>query len=147
MTGPAVAVVVPARNAEATLAAAVASALTQEVDGGLEVCIAVAPSLDQTAEVALGLAESDRRVSVVDNPGGAAAAGLNAAIRATTGPAPRTEPGAARSEPGDHRGTRRLLKRRPATGVLPSPHIDSPGALQSSHRSSHVSFVQDRVGV
>jgi len=86
VTGPAVAVVVPARNAEATLAAAVASALTQEVDGGLEVCIAVAPSLDQTAEVALGLAESDRRVSVVDNPGGAAAAGLNAAIRATTGP-------------------------------------------------------------
>ena len=85
MTGPAVAVVVPARDAEATLAAAVATALAQEVDGGLEVCIAVAPSLDETLEVARGLAESDSRVSVVDNPAGVAAAGLNAAIRATTG--------------------------------------------------------------
>ena len=86
MTGPAVAVVVPARDAEATLADAVASALAQEVDGGLEVCIAVAPSLDRTLQVARGLAEGDPRVSVIDNPSGVAAAGLNAAIRATTGP-------------------------------------------------------------
>ena len=86
MTGPAVAVVVPARNAEATLADAVASALAQKVDGGLEVCIAVGPSLDRTAEVARGLARDDLRVSVVNNPAGVAAAGLNAAIRATTGP-------------------------------------------------------------
>ena len=86
MTGPAVAVVVPARDAEATLADAVASALAQEVDGGLEVCIAVAPSLDRTLQLARGLAEGDPRVSVIDNPSGVAAAGLNAAIRATTGP-------------------------------------------------------------
>ena len=86
MTGPAVAVVVPARDAEATLAAAVASALAQEVDGGLEVCIAVAPSLDRTLQVARGLAEGHPRVSVIDNPAGVTAAGLNAAIRATTGP-------------------------------------------------------------
>ena len=86
MTGPAVAVVVPARDAEATLADAGTSALAQEVDGGLEVCIAVAPSLDQTVQVAQGLAEGDPRVSVVDNPAGIAATGLNAAIRATTGP-------------------------------------------------------------
>ena len=86
MTGPAVAVVVPARDAEATLADAVASALAQEADGGLEVCIAVAPSLDETFQVARGLAEGDPRVSVVDNPAGVAATGLNAAIRATTGP-------------------------------------------------------------
>ena len=86
MTGPAVAVVVPARDAETTLPDAVASALAQEVDGGLEVCIAVAPSLDQTAQVARGLVEGDPRVSVVDNPAGVAATGLNAAIQATTGP-------------------------------------------------------------
>ena len=86
MTGPAVAVVVPARDAEATLADAVASALAQEVDGGLEVCIAVAPSLDRTLQVAQGLAEGHPRVSVVDNPAGVTATGLNAAIRATTGP-------------------------------------------------------------
>ena len=86
MTGPALAVVVPARNAEATLADAVESALTQKVDGGLEVCIAVGPSLDRTAEVARDLARDDPRISVVNNPAGVTAAGLNLAIRATTGP-------------------------------------------------------------
>ena len=83
---PDVAVVVPARNEEATLAAAVASVLAQELDGILEVCIAVGPSDDRTREVADGLADADRRVSVVDNPAGVTPAGLNAAIRATSAP-------------------------------------------------------------
>ncbi|MEE2767739.1 MAG: glycosyltransferase family 2 protein [Actinomycetota bacterium] len=86
MSGPAVAVVVPARNAEPTLSAAVASALAQEVEGGLEVCIAVGPSVDGTAEVARGLAQSDQRVLVVENPTGVTPAGLNLAIRATSAP-------------------------------------------------------------
>ena len=81
-----VAVVVPVRNGEATLADAVASVLAQEFDGILEVCIAVGPSDDRTREVADGLADSDRRVSVVDNPVGVTPAGLNAAIRATSAP-------------------------------------------------------------
>ena len=83
---PDVAVVVPARNEEATLAAAVASVLAQELDGILEVCIAVGSSDDRTREVADGLADADRRVSVVDNPAGVTPAGLNAAIRATSAP-------------------------------------------------------------
>lgn len=85
MNHPLVAVVVPARNSEATLANAVASALEQQVDGGLEVCIAVGPSSDRTLEIAQGLAEDDQRVSVVDNPSGLTPVGLNTAIRATTG--------------------------------------------------------------
>ena len=83
---PDVAVVVPVRNGAATLADAVASVLAQEFDGTLEVCIAVGPSDDRTREVADGLADSDRRVSVVDNPVGVTPAGLNAAIRATSAP-------------------------------------------------------------
>ncbi len=81
-----VAVVVPVRNAEATLADAVASVLAQEFDGTLEVCIAVGSSDDRTREVADGLANADRRVLVVDNPAGVTPAGLNAAIRATSAP-------------------------------------------------------------
>ena len=83
---PDVAVVVPVRNAEATLVDAVASVLAQELDGTLEVCIAVGPSDDRTREVADGLADADRRVSVVNNPAGVTPAGLNAAIRATSAP-------------------------------------------------------------
>ena len=80
------AVVVPVRNSEATLADAVASVLAQKFDGTLEVCIAVGPSHDRTREVADGLVDVDRRVSVVDNPAGVTPAGLNAAIRATSAP-------------------------------------------------------------
>jgi len=83
---PDVAVVIPVRNEEATLADAVASVLAQELDGALEVCIAVGPSNDRTREVADGLADADRRVSVVDNPAGVTPVGLNAAIRATSAP-------------------------------------------------------------
>jgi len=83
---PDVAVVIPVRNGEATLADAVASVLFQELDGAFEVCIAVGPSNDRTREVADGLADADRRVSVVDNPAAVTPAGLNAAIRATSAP-------------------------------------------------------------
>jgi succinoglycan biosynthesis protein ExoA len=83
---PDVAVVLPVRDGEATLADAVASVLAQEFDGTLEVCIAVAPSADDTRAVADALATADGRVSVVDNPAGVTPAGLNAAIRATTAP-------------------------------------------------------------
>ena len=83
---PDVAVVIPVRNGESTLADAVASVLAQELDVTLEVCIAVGPSDDRTREVADGLADADCRVSVVDNPAGVTPAGLNAAIRATSAP-------------------------------------------------------------
>jgi succinoglycan biosynthesis protein ExoA len=78
-------VVVPARNAAATLHNAVASALAQEWPGSLEVVVAVAPSNDRTAAVATGLAAGDGRVRVVGNPTGSTGAGLNAAIAASTG--------------------------------------------------------------
>jgi len=81
-----VAVVLPARDEGPTLAAAVRSVLAQEAPAGLEVCVAVGPSVDDTRAVADALADADQRVTVVDNPAGATPAGLNAAIRATTAP-------------------------------------------------------------
>ena len=97
---PDVAVVMPVRNEEATLADAVASVLAQDFDGSLEVCIAVAPSTDGTRAVADGLAVADGRVSVVDNPAGITPAGLNAAIRATTAPVVVRVDGHAELGPG-----------------------------------------------
>jgi len=81
-----VAVVLPVRDEAETLADAVQSVLHQEVPAGLEVCLAVGPSADDTRSVAEDLAGADPRVVVVDNPVGVTPAGLNAAIRATTAP-------------------------------------------------------------
>ena len=86
MTPPVIAVVIPARNAEVTLEDAVNSALKQSVDGEVEICVAVGPSIDRTAEIAHSFADTDSRITVVDNPSGVTSAGLNAAIRATTAP-------------------------------------------------------------
>ncbi len=82
---PAVSVVIPARDSAATLADAVASALAQEVDGSLEVVIAVGPSRDDTLAVARRLADEDPRVQVVDNPSGRTPAALNVAVAAASG--------------------------------------------------------------
>jgi succinoglycan biosynthesis protein ExoA len=84
MSGTSVAVVIPARDAAATLPRAVAAVLAQRHDGPLEVVIAVGPSDDATAEVAASLA-ADPRVSVVENSAGTTPAGLNCAIAASTG--------------------------------------------------------------
>ena len=81
-----VAVVLPVRDEATTLADAVQSVLHQEVPAGLEVCLAVGPSADDTRSVAKNLAGADPRIAVVDNPVGVTPAGLNAAIRATTAP-------------------------------------------------------------
>jgi len=82
---PSVSVIVPVRNEAAHLDAAVASILSQDYPTAFDVCLAVAPSDDDTASVAARIARADGRVSVVPNPAGVTPAALNAAIRATTG--------------------------------------------------------------
>ena len=81
-----VAFVLPVRDEATTLANAVRSVLHQEVPAGLEVCLAVGPSADDTRSVAEDLARFDPRVTVVDNLAGVTPAGLNVAIGATTAP-------------------------------------------------------------
>ena len=82
---PTVSVIVPVRNEAPHLERAVASILAQEYPLPFDVCLAVATSDDGTETLAERLAAAEDRVSVVPNPAGVTPAGLNAAIRATTG--------------------------------------------------------------
>lgn len=82
-TWPPVSVIMPARNEERHLAAAVARVLDQDYPGGLEVVVALGPSTDRTEAVALSLAAADKRIRLVDNPDGRTPQGLNAAIKAS----------------------------------------------------------------
>ena len=77
-----VSVVMPVRNEERHLRAAVRRVLEQGYSGDLEIVLAVGPSDDQTRQIADELAASDPRVRVIDNPTGYTPAGLNLAIRA-----------------------------------------------------------------
>ena len=83
---PVVAVVMPVRNEAENLESSVSAVLSQKFAGQLEVCLAVGPSLDETAEIARRLTVEDGRVHVVENPTGLTPSGLNAAIRATSAP-------------------------------------------------------------
>ena len=81
---PSVSVVMPVRNESQHLRAAVAAVLDQDYSGDLDVWIAVGPSDDATESIAEELT-ADPRVHWVPNPAGITPAGLNAAIRASSG--------------------------------------------------------------
>ena len=83
---PAVSVVLPVLNEEFHLANAVNSILSQDYAGTLEIILALGPSKDKTDEIARHLASSDPRITLVDNPSGRTAAGLNAAINKSKNP-------------------------------------------------------------
>lgn len=82
---PRVSVVIPVRNEAATVTAAVRSALEQDYGGNIEVVVADGRSDDGTPAIIAELAQTDRRVRLIDNPGLSAASGLNAAIEAANG--------------------------------------------------------------
>ncbi len=75
--------VMPVLNERAYLEHAVASVLTQDVDGPSELVLALGPSTDGTTELAEGLAAADDRIRLVQNPAAHIPVGLNAAIRAS----------------------------------------------------------------
>lgn len=88
MTGrtlPAVSVVMPVRNEVASVEEALLSALGQNYPGPLEVVVADGMSEDGTRELLDRLAGGNPRVRLVENPRGSTPAGLNAAIRASSG--------------------------------------------------------------
>jgi succinoglycan biosynthesis protein ExoA len=82
---PSVSVVMPVRNEERHLRAAVQRVLAQDYAGDFDVTLAVGPSRDATADVAEALAAEFANVHVVSNPSGSTPAGLNAAIGASSG--------------------------------------------------------------
>lgn len=79
---PPVSVVMPVRNEERHLQAAVERVLAQEYAGDIELVLAIGPSHDRTLELAEELASADPRIRLVDNPDGWTPAGLNRAIAA-----------------------------------------------------------------
>ena len=83
---PGVSVVMPVRNEELHLAAAVRGVLAQDYPGELEVILAVGPSRDATAAIAATLAAADPRVRVVDNPAARTPHALNLAVAAAQHP-------------------------------------------------------------
>lgn len=79
---PGVSVILPVRDEERHLEAAVAQVLGQQYPGPFEVVLAVGPSRDRTQEIADRIAAADLRVTVVANPSGRTPAALNLAIAA-----------------------------------------------------------------
>jgi glycosyltransferase involved in cell wall biosynthesis len=112
-----VSVVVPVRDEERHLRAAVEAILAQEYPGPFEVCLAVAPSRDRTEQVAAELAAAHPEVRLVPNPSGRTPAGLNAAIRATTGEVVVRVDGHAALSPGYVRRAVETLRRTGAVNV------------------------------
>ncbi|MEM9610529.1 MAG: glycosyltransferase family 2 protein [Actinomycetota bacterium] len=114
---PLVSVVMPVRNEADHLVDAVGAVVAQAYPGQLEVCLAVAPSTDDTEAIAARLAAADHRVSVVDNPAGVTPSGLNAAIAATAGQIVVRADGHSELSPGYVRRAVETLKRTGAANV------------------------------
>jgi succinoglycan biosynthesis protein ExoA len=72
----------PVLNERDYLERAVATVLAQDVDGPMELVLALGPSSDGTTELAQRLADADDRVRIVANPEADIPIGLNLAIRA-----------------------------------------------------------------
>lgn len=81
-----VSVILPVLNEERYLENTVQAILSQDYLGLMEVVLAIGPSRDRTAEIAILLRSKDSRVILIDNPSGRTAAGLNLAIKASKYP-------------------------------------------------------------
>lgn len=121
-------IVVPVRNEAPHLRRAVASILDQDYPAPFDVCLAVAPSDDDTAAVAARVTAEHDRVNVVDNPAGVTPAGLNAAIRATEGSIIVRVDGHAELSAGYVRRAVETMCRTGAVNVggLQVPHPETP---------------------
>lgn len=78
--------VMPVLNEQRYLRRAVASTLSQDVPGPVELVLALGPSTDATDAIARELADADERIVLVDNPAADIPVGLNRAIRASRYP-------------------------------------------------------------
>lgn len=83
---PAVSVIVPCRNEADMIGACVHSILNQELPcGQLELIVSDGGSTDGTRRVLETIAQADRRLRLIDNPGRFVSSGLNAGIKAARG--------------------------------------------------------------
>ncbi|HEX8496324.1 MAG TPA: glycosyltransferase family 2 protein [Actinomycetales bacterium] len=122
----AVSVVMPVLNERRHLREAVSRVLEQDLDGDLEVVLALGPSTDGTDEVAAELAAADRRVRLVTNPSGRTPNGLNAAVAASSHP---------------------VIARVDGHAVLPPDYLRTAVALLEVTGADNVGGVMDAQGV
>lgn len=83
---PDVSVILPVLNEAKHLESAVRSILSQDYLGIFEVILAVAPSRDNTEDIARKLERENSQVKLVASPSGKTAAGLNLALHASRSP-------------------------------------------------------------
>jgi len=81
---PGISVILPVLNEQAHLEESIRAILSQKYFGTIEVILALGPSRDLTNEIAARLASEDSRITLVENPSGKTAAGLNRALNAST---------------------------------------------------------------
>lgn len=84
-TLPRVSVVVPALDAANTIEDCLDAVLDQDFDGDIDVTVAVGPGRDRTWEILQARQADDPRITIVANPSGSTAAGLNLAVKASGG--------------------------------------------------------------
>ncbi|WP_292834435.1 glycosyltransferase family 2 protein [Microbacterium sp.] len=115
--GSGVTFVMPVLNEQDYLARSVASVLAQEVDGPLEVILALGPSTDSTDAIARSLSAADPRVRLVTNPAADIPVGVNRAIRAGIHPTLVRVDAHSALEPGYTRRALETLDRTRAANV------------------------------
>ncbi|WP_298037019.1 glycosyltransferase family 2 protein [uncultured Microbacterium sp.] len=111
---------------------AVASVLSQEIDGPSELILALGPSTDGTTELAERLAAADDRIRLVDNPAAHIPVGLNAAIRASSSPVIVRVDAHSELSPGYARRAIETLERTGAANVGGLMRADGRSPFQSA---------------
>tara|TARA_B100000401_G_C52786022_1_gene710867 strand:- start:275 stop:1234 length:960 start_codon:yes stop_codon:yes gene_type:complete len=82
---PVVSIIMPVRDAAATLEDAIDSILHQDYPSIGQIILALGPSEDNTSEIAQLCCRKDQRIVLIDNPSGLTASGLNAAAHISRG--------------------------------------------------------------
>ena len=122
---PTVSVVIPARDEAATIAHTIDAIHAQRYGAAIEIVVAEGRSTDDTRPTLDRLAESYEKLTIVDNPSGTTAAGLNAAIAVA-------------------RGT--VIVRCDAHAVLPGDYVATAVRLLRETGAANVGGLQRAVG-
>lgn len=128
--GSGVSFVMPVLNERDYLRRAVETVLEQDVDGPVEIVLALGPSTDGTTELARELAARDERILLVDNPAADIPVGLNAAIRASSHPTIVRVDAHSELAPGYTQRALATLERTGAANVGGVMHADGRSPFQ-----------------
>ena len=139
--GAGVSFVMPVLNERDYLARAVASTLAQEVDGPIELVLALGPSTDGTGELARRLATEDPRIVLVDNPAADIPVGLNLAIRASQYPTIARVDAHSELSPGYTARALRTLERTRAANVGGVMRAEGTTAFQRAAAAAYNSRI------